>query len=106
MFGFQHPCGGLQPFVTPVSDLFLTSTDIRHKCGAQACIQANTQTHKTKINKPFKEKIKQKLPEGYSNSKSYMYFRICKPTSQFMLCSRNYAGITKHKHYKPIFNNS
>lgn len=60
MFGSQHPCGDLQPFVPPGSHAFLTFTDIRQKGGAQTHIQANTQTHTIKINKPFKEKCKKK----------------------------------------------
>lgn len=82
MFGSQHPCGDLQPFVPPGSHAFLTFTDIRQKGGAQTRIQANTQTHTIKINKPFKEKCKQKLPERQSNNKSYMFFRIWKLTSE------------------------
>lgn len=40
MFGSQHPCGDLQPFVPPGSHAFLTFTDIRQKGGAQTHIQA------------------------------------------------------------------
>lgn len=55
MFGSQHPCGDLQPFVPLGFHAFLSFTDIRQKGGAQTRTQAHTQTHTIQINKPFKK---------------------------------------------------